>query len=412
VRDKVKKNEERGWRAVRRQFLLGPREVYLNTGSWGVQPRPVYERLTRELRALERSPTAARVPLRAKVARSRASLAGFLGASAEDVAFTVNVTVAVNMVVNGLDFKPGDEILASDQEYGAIDNCLRHAELRHGVVVRRARIPIPPPGPEPIIAAFGAGLTPRTRLVLCSHVATRTGLIMPIKRIAALAHERGALMLVDGAHAPGMIPLDLADYGCDYYAGNCHKWLCAPKGTGFLHAQPGVQDRLHHVIVSWGYPGKDESADDRDASGRPAINGGPYMWGLENWGTLELASFAAVEAAVDFQLAIGRERIAARGRALAAYLRERMSAFGWAELVTPRHAELSGSISAFRLAGLGDIDLREELYTRYRISTPVHRADDGRHQQRVSTHICNGTDDVDALIDALAHIRRRSSVQA
>jgi len=401
-------SEERYWGGIRRQFLLAPGERYLNTGSWGSQPRCVYERLTEELRGLERSPTANRAPLREKVSGSRERLAAFLNVSAEDLAFTVNVTVAVNMAVHGLDWSAGDEILASDQEYGAIDDTLHHAERRYGVAVRRAAIPNLPSSPEEILEAFEACFTGRTRLVLCSHVTTRTGLIMPIRRLAELAHSRGAMVVVDGAHAPGMIPLDLDGYGCDFYAGNCHKWLCAPKGTGFLHAAPEVQERLHHLIVSWGYSqeGSKQARPDGRQSNRPAINDAPYMWGLEKWGTMELACFVAVGAAVDFQEGIGRERIARRDRALAAYARKRMAATGWAELQTPEHGDLSCAISSFRLSGFGGLDLRKALYERYRISTPVDLRD-GYHQQRVSTHICNGFDDIDALVDALDELRRQ-----
>ncbi len=398
------REEEAAWRRIRGQFLLAPGEIYLNTGSYGSQPKPVFERLTEELRLLEASPTANRGPLREKVTRSRAKLARFLNVASEDLAFTANVTVAVNMVVHGLDWRPGDQILASDQEYGAIDNVLHHAERRYGVEVRGARIAVTPSTPEEILAAYEAGFTDRTRLVLASHVVTRTGLIMPIKRLAALAHSRGALMAVDGAHAPGMIPLDLTDAGCDFYGGNCHKWLCAPKGTGFLHAAPAVQDRLHHVIVSWGYSQAHAGRTAGRRDGRPTINDAPYMWGLENWGTTELAAFVAVAAAVEFQENIGRERIAARGRQLAAYLRRRMAATGWATLLTPDRDDLSGSISSFRLEGFGSGDLRKALHERYRISTPVALRE-GRQQQRVSTHICNGFDEVDALVDALAELR-------
>ncbi len=226
--------EETYWRGIRKQFMLAPDEVYLNTGSWGLMPRCVFDCLVEGLEELERSPTANRSLLHRRADEARSRLATFLRAPAEDLAYTLNVTVAINMVVHGLDWQPGDEILASDQEYGAIDNCLHHAERRWGVVVRRARVPIPPSAPEEVLDAFEDAFTQRTRLVVCSHITTRTGLIVPIKRLAELAHSHGALIAVDGAHGPGMIPLDLSDFGCDFYGGNCHKWLCAPKGTGFL----------------------------------------------------------------------------------------------------------------------------------------------------------------------------------
>jgi len=242
--------------------------------------------------------------------------------------------VAINLVVNGLPWRPGDEILASDQEYGAIDNCLHNASRRWGVIVRRAEIPIPPACPEDVVRAFEAGLTDRTRLVLCSHITTGTGLIAPVKALAELAHAHGARIVIDGAHAPGMIPLDLESYGCDFYAGNCHKWLCSPKGVGFLHAAPHVQEQVRHLVVGWGYSRDGPTAD---GAGRPLIKGDPYMWGIEQWGTFSMPEYVATGEAVRFQEAIGPERIAARGRQLAGCLRRRMAEHDWARLISPSH---------------------------------------------------------------------------
>ena len=336
--------EECYWRDIRQQYMLVPNEIYLNTGSVGSQPRPVFECMLKGLRKTEQNPTINRTFLLQQVDSARSRLGGFLNIPPEDLAFTANVTVAINMIVHDLDWKSGDEILASDQEYGAIDNCLHHAERRWGLTVRRARIPSSPDRPEDILTAFEAAFTDRTRLVLCSHITTGTGLITPIKALADLAHARGALIAIDGAHGPGMIPLDLGEYGCDFYGGNCHKWLCAPKGTGFLYAAPDVQERLHRIIVGWGYS---REGPTRGVGGRLLIANSPFMWGLEEWGTRDLASFAAVGTAVDFQEAIGREATAARGRLLARYLREHMAETGWAELLTPTVPDMSGMISAF-----------------------------------------------------------------
>ena len=297
------------------------------------------------------------------------------------------------MVINGLRWRPGDEILASDQESGAIDHCLHHVERRRGVVVKRARIPLTAKSPDDIMDAFEVGFTGRTRLVLCSHIFTRTGMIAPIGRLARLARKRGAITAVDGAHAPGMIPLDLNALDCDFYGGNCHKRLCAPKGTGFLYASPRAQERLDHVIVSWGYS---RGGPRRDADGVLRLGDRPYMWGLENWGARDQAGFAAVGEAVDFQEQVGKYRILKRGRALAAYLREGMAATGWARLLTPSGAGMSGSISAFHVTGFGSLD----LYERHRITVPTQRID-GAHWIRVSTHIINGFDHVDRLLEAL-----------
>ena len=385
--------EEAYWESIRKQYMIAPGEVYLNTGSFGSQPRPVFEKMLEILEDIERNPTRHRAEYNSVVDNSRARLAAFVNAPAEDIAFATNVTMAINMVVHGLDWRPGDEILASDQEYGAIDNCLHLAERRYGVVVKRVQVPIPPESPEDILNAFESEFTDRTRLVFCSHITTRTGLITPIKELARLAHDRGALIAVDGAHAPGMIPLNLRDLGCDFYGGNCHKWLCAPKGTGFLYASPSMQERLNHVVVSWGYS---QDGAKRGTDGILRINDRPFMWGIENWGTRDQACFASVSAAVEFQEAVGKKRIRERGRQLAAYLRDRLAETGWAKLLTPSVPDLSGSISAFHLSGFEDLD----LYERYRITVPTAKHDDV-HWMRVSTHICNGFDQVDRLIDAL-----------
>ena len=398
-------SEELKWDAVRELFLNDPDQIYLNTGSWGVLARPVYETLIAAIRERELNPTVNRGRLLDGVAEARRRLAEFVNACPEDLAFLTNVTVAVNAVVNGLDWRDGDEILASDQEYGAIDNCLHNASRRWGVTIRRASIPIPPQSPQDVVAAFEAAITDRTRLILCSHVTTGTGLVTPVRALANLAHAHGALIVIDGAHAPGMIPLDLRAYGCDFYGGNCHKWLCSPKGVGFLHVAPHVQERMRHLVVSWGYSTNGTTKDD---AGRPLINGRPYMWGIEQWGTVCLPEQIATGEAVRFQADIGPERIAQRGRQLAGYLRRRMSEYNWAELRSPTHPEMTGSVSTFRLSGWGEMELGKTLFERYRITVPTWR--EGPHQiVRVSTHIYNSFSQVDRLMEAMRELRGEAS---
>jgi isopenicillin-N epimerase len=398
-------SEESKWDAVRESFLNDPDCIYLNTASWGVLPRSVYETLIAAIRQRELDPTANRGRLLEGVREARDRLAQLVNACPEDLAFLTNVTVAVNTVVSGLSWRPGDEILASDQEYGAIDNCLHNASQRWGLTVRRACIPIPPEGPEDVLGAFQAAITDRTRLVLCSHITTRTGLIAPVKALAQLAHDHGALILIDGAHAPGMIPLDLSACGCDFYGGNCHKWLCSPKGVGFLHAAPEVQERIKHLVVSWGYS---RSGTTRDDTGRASINGEPYMWGIEQWGTVSLPEQVATGAAVRFQADIGPERIAARGRQLAGYLRSRMAQLPWVELISPTHPDMTASISTFRLSGLGEMDLRKALFDRYRITAAASR-DGPQHTVRISTHTYNTFAHVDRLVEALEELHAEAA---
>lgn len=382
-------------------FLNDPDQAYLNTGSFGVLARPVYEALVAAIRERELNPTRNRERMLAGIREARTRLAQFVHASPSDIALLMNVTVAINVVVHGLAWRPGDEILASDQEYGAIDNCLHEAGRRYGLSVRRAAIPIPPACPEDVVRAFQAGISSRTRLLVCSHITTGTGLITPVKALADLAHAHGALLLVDGAHGPGMIPIDIEGYGCDFYAGNCHKWLCSPKGVGFLYAAPRAQELVRHLVVGWGYS---KEGTTTDATGRPLINGQPYMWGIEDWGTFSMPEFVATGEAVRLQQEIGPEQIAARGRQLASYLRRRMADLGWAELLSPSHPDMTGAMSTFKLTGLGDVDLGAALYDRYKITAPTSRRGDV-HRIRISTHIYNTFAELDRLVDALSELR-------
>lgn len=389
------------WNELRRQHLLHPEEIYLNTGSFGSLHRRTFEHYVEGLRTVEENPTRNYGVLVERAGEARTSLGRFLGAPAEDLAFTLNVTASMNMAILGLDWQAGDEIVASDTEYGAIDNCLHHAEQRHGLSVRRVPIGRPPAGPEEIVAAFASAITERTRLLVCSHIFSRTGCIAPIADLARLAHDHGALIAVDGAHAPGMLCLDLAGTGCDFYGGNCHKWLCSPKGVGFLYAAPAVQPRLHHIVVGWGYSREGTTRSDE---GGLRLGEQPFMWGLEKWGSRDLPSLAAVRTAVELQEEIGREGIARRGRQLTAYLREELEATGWARPLTPATEDMSGSLSAYQLSGFGEVELGRLLHEGYRITTPASFEGAG-HWLRVSTHYYNRQEDVDGLLRALGEIR-------
>ena len=388
--------EESDWAALRAQYLNAPDEFYLNTGSWGVTPRPVFDSYVTRLRQLELNPTRGRGSLHKELRKSRERFGSFLNVPPEDVAFLPNVTAAINVIVNGLRWEAEDEILTTDQEYGAILNCLHNASVQSGVKIVKAKIPVPPESPEVILDAIEAGFTSRTRLVVCSHITTRTGMITPVKEISKLAHSRGALVAYDGAHAPGMIPLDIADTGADFYGGNCHKWLCSPKGVGFLYANPEVQDKLRHLIVGWGY--NQEGA--KPGPDRPEINNSPFMWGIEAWGTMDLAAQATVGDAVYFQEEIGVEEIARRGRQLAGYLRARVEPLDWVRVVSPSVPEISGAITTCYLEGLGGIELGRVLFERERITAPVFE-EGGDSLVRVSTHLYNTEAEVDHLIDVL-----------
>ena len=388
------------WDRIRSDFLHDPEQTYLNTGSWGVMARPVFDAYTTALRELENNPTRNRAPLREKLQRSRSLFSSHLNIQAEDIAFLPNVTAAINMVVNGLDWEEGDEVVTTDQEYGAILNCLDNASNRWGVKIVTAKVPVPPKSADEVLDPIVASITSQTKLIVCSHITTRTGMILPIREIAAAAHVRGVLVAIDGAHAPGMIPLDLTDADVDFYGGNCHKWLCSPKGVGFLFAKPSVQANLHHLVVSWGYNTKGHITGNTG----PTINDAPSMWGLENWGTTDWAAQSAVGDAIAYQQSIGIDVITARVRELAGYVRSCVQSEDWIQVLTPTVEGMFGALTTVRLEGLGGRDLAKWLYQDKRITIPVFEEGDDC-SIRVSTHIYNSEAEVDYLLSSIRAFR-------
>ena len=233
---------------------LDPNVILLNHGSFGACPRAVLEAQAQYRDRMERNPIGFFMrELEPLVEESRGALAALVGADADDLVFVRNVTEGVNSVLRSLRLEPGDELLVTDHAYNACRNVVEYVARCTGAKVVCATVPLPIRSAGEIVKRVLAPVTERTRLALLDHIASPTAVVFPIEELVRELDRRGVDTLVDGAHAPGMIPLDLGRLGAAYYTGNCHKWLCAPKGAGFLHVRRDRQDGLHPAVISHGY---------------------------------------------------------------------------------------------------------------------------------------------------------------
>ncbi|MCM3875448.1 MAG: aminotransferase class V-fold PLP-dependent enzyme [Thermoanaerobaculia bacterium] len=237
-------------------WLLDPAVDYLNHGSFGACPKTILEKQSELRLRLEREPVDFYIrALPGLLAEARAALAGFVGADGDDLAFVPNATAGVNAVARSLEFLPGDEILTTDHSYAACRKTLDYAAARTGAQVVVASVPFPLRSEEEVVSAVLSRVTSHTRLAMLDHVTSPTALVFPIELLVRELSARGVDTLVDGAHALGMVPLDLARLGAAYYTANAHKWLCAPKGAAFLHVRKDRQKGLHPISISHGYAG-------------------------------------------------------------------------------------------------------------------------------------------------------------
>lgn len=380
---------------LRDAFLLDPDTVFLNHGSFGACPREVFEHYQRWQLEMERNPVEFLGRRSgALLAAARQRLGAWLGVSGADLVFIPNATTGVNIVARSLQLHAGDEVLTTDHEYGACDAAWRIVCERAGAQLRRVTVALPFE-PERWVAGLMAQVTPRTRIIFASHITSTTALIFPVAELCARARAAGIPTLIDGAHAPGQVALDLQDVGADYYTGNCHKWLCAPKGSAFLHARAQGQAALDATVVSWGYV-----AGEGGHSGFDAYTGRSTFERRLQWqGTRDLAAFLSVPAAIDFQ---------ARHDWPARRLRCHEQAIDTLHRVTRRNGlqAVAADASYAQMVTIpvrsSDADgLRRWLFEQHRIEVPVTQHG-GHTFVRLSVQAYNTQAELDLLSDALA----------
>jgi len=375
-------------------FLLDPDVVFLNHGSFGACPREVFEALQGWQLEMERNPVAFLGRRSGELlAQARQALAGTLGAQAKDLVFVPNATTGVNIVARSLNLKPGDEILATDHEYGACDATWQRVCEQAGASYRRVEIPLPFER-ERFAQQVLAAVTPRTRMIFSSHLTSTTALIFPLDELCTQARARGVLTLIDGAHAPGQIELHLNALGADFYTGNCHKWMCAPKVSAFLHARAEHHETLHATVTSWGYV-----AGTQGHTGFDAYTGRTVLERRLQWqGTRDIAAWLCVPTAIAFQQRHGWAQWRQRCHTTAVALMQRTARrFGIQPIGQP---EDFGQMVPLPVPHQDAAALRERLFEQHRIEVPVTQHA-GRTFVRVSVQAYNTEADLQALESAL-----------
>jgi isopenicillin-N epimerase len=376
---------------IRKEWLLDEDIIFLNHGSFGACPRSVLAIQREWQERMESEPVrfmTRELPIHLEVAR--AELATFVGSRAEDLVFAQNATDGANAVLRSLlpTFKPGDELLTASHAYRAVRQTMVYVAGHSGATVVDAQVPFPIKNAEEVTEAIARAITPRTAFAAIDHITSPTGVIFPIKQIIALFKERGIPVLIDGAHAPGQIDLDLNTLGADYYIGNCHKWLYAPKGAALLWVDKKHQSKIHPTVISH-------------------YLGGGYQTEFAWTGTLDPTAWLSIPAGIEFhkKLAAAGSRKYTRKMLLDAR-REISDALG-VPLAAPE--EMLANLCTFLLPQDPDateervLRLHDILFDEYHIEIPAMNAN-GKLYVRASSQVYNDCSDFDALKTALIEL--------
>ena len=382
---------------LRGEFLF-PRDVtYGNTGTLGAMPREVLDAMVSGLRNTEAAlpdwpyfqadgePLTGYQPLRS----ARTTAARLLGADADEVAITQNATMGMNALGNGIDWQAGDEVLTTDQEHGGAVSIFRLMAKRRGIVVKE--LPLASAlggGPEGIVALFRAAATPKTRAIMVSHITSQFGIKMPVVDLVALARERGAWSLIDGAQAVGQMRVNVRELDCDAYVASPHKWLLAPKGTGLLYVKRGVQEKLWTTLASYEWNNQEKGA-----------------FRFMQYGTGSTAIIDGLMAALALAERTGMERVERWDRALTQRLREGLANIKGAILSSPADPRLASAITTFRVLGVPARDLQNALWEK-KIRVRAQGDDKG---VRLSAHVYVAPSDIDRVLEVVAKLAARGA---
>ncbi len=373
------------WELVKTQFILAPELRYFNNASLGAAPIYV-QRNTKAFRELLDGFPSKYMwgGWKEAIEGTRQSVADLLGADKEEIALIHNTTEGMNLIARSFDLKPGDEVILADHEHTSGRVCWEVFQATKGVKLVRPELPILPKTVEEVVAVYRKAITPKTKIISMCHIVNTNGMILPVKEVSEMAHEKGILVAVDGAQGAGMFDFNLHDLGCDFYAASAHKWMFAPKGIGVFYAKEASQKHLKPLIVCRGY-------DD------------PSIRRLENYNTRNLPELLGLGAAVEFINQIGLDKIHARSYEMKAYFRSKVTDNPAFKLKTPADDKLSAAIQVVEIVGKEVREVKERLFDEFNIDCrPMTTF--GLNALRISLSIYMTKVDVDYLVGALEKI--------
>ena len=371
-------------------YHLDPSIIFLNHGSFGACPKPVFEVYQNWQRKLEQQPVEfMAIKVYDHLEEARHALGYYVGCHGDDLIFVTNPTTAVNTVIRSLDLGPEDKVLMTDMEYGSLVRTWEHYAQDKGFSIVQQPTSIPLTTHEDYIEHFWKAVTERTKIIYLSEITSSTGLILPVDAICKKAKEAGIMTIVDGAHVPAHIPLNIAEMDPDVYVGACHKWLSAPKGSSFLYVKKSLQETIEPLIISWG------SEVDRSPS--------PFIYESQYQGTWDPSAFLTVPAAIQFQQEHDWNSERERSRELNRETRDRIYEIIDTEPICPNTEEWLGQMASIITNIENGLDFKRRLMDEYKIEIPVFPWGD-KILFRTSFNAYNDENDADRLIEVLGKL--------
>ena len=382
---------------MKSQFLLNPEITFLNHGSFGACPIPILENYQYWQRELEKEPVQfilKKAPIYLQTAKE--AVAQFVGCDADDFFFTANPTIAINTIMRSMKLNPGDEILTTNHEYGAMDRTWNFYCEKSGAKYVRQNISLPIQSKESLLEEFWKGSTPKTKIVFLNQISSATALIFPVKEIIQKAKSLGLITIIDGAHVPGHIDLNLRELDPDFYTGTLHKWMLAPKGCSFLYVKRERQSEIDPLIVGWGYQSENPSNSQ-------------FLDYHQHQGTRDISAFLTAPAAIQFlnDHKWKEKSVIAKQLILDNY--HRFCTLLGTQPICPISSEFLGQMCSIPINTSDPVALKETLYCDYKIEIPIMKIDHGTFI-RISLNAYNNSKDLDTLFDALSSIKKHSDL--